>query len=309
MSAGLATFDYDGDGLIDVYFPNGAPLQGTKVDRPPRHALYKNLGNFKFREVTDEAGVVSTRFGLGIAIGDYDNDGWPDLYLDNFGPNVLFRNNGDGSFTDASDRAGVRRGSEKAVGAEACFLDVDGDGHLDLYVGNYIDFSYEVHVPHVVDGLPSYPSPRDYAPVPDTLYRNNGDGTFSDSSVSSGIARRAGRSMGMVCADFDSDGHTDVFICNDVMENFLFHNDGTGKFEEVGLTVGTAFNCFGETMANMGADAGDYDNDGWIDLFVTNYQGQWPILFRNIGGGGDVFENVSVDRLITLTEGTGRRTP
>ncbi|MCY2989504.1 MAG: CRTAC1 family protein [Planctomycetota bacterium] len=289
MSAGIATFDYDGDGLIDIYFPNGAPLPGTKYERPPRHALYKNLGDGSFRDVTEEAGVASNAYGLGVTIGDFDNDGWQDIYLNNFGPNLLYRNNGDGTFTDVTLQAGVARGN--MVGAGACFLDIDGDGLLDLYVGNYIQLDLSKHIPHMVGAFPAYPSPKEYAPVPDTLYRNRGDGTFTDVTEESGIGRYAGRAMGMVCADADNDGATDIFVLNDVQENFFFHNDGTGKFEERGLLMGLAVNGAGEVLANMGVDCGDYDNDGLLDFFSTNYQGQWPLLLRNLGHG--MFEDVT----------------
>jgi hypothetical protein len=283
MSAGIATFDYDGDGLIDIYFPNGAPLPGAKADKPPRHSLYKNLGGWRFRDVTEEAGVACTAYGLGICVGDYNDDGHPDIYLNNFGPNVLYRNNGNGTFTGVTAEAGVARGD--LVGAGACFLDVYGDGVLDLYVGNYIRFDYRKHVPHVIQGFASYPSPLEYPAEPDTLYRNNRDGTFTDISKASGIAAHAGRSMGMICADYDDDGRTDVFVCNDVQPNFLFHNEGSGRFQEVAISSGVAYNGNGEVLANMGVDAGDYDNDGPLDFFTTNYQGQQPVLFRNAGGG------------------------
>ncbi len=289
MTTGLATFDYDGDGLIDIYFPNGAPLPGATYQTPPRHALYRNLGGMKFKDVTDEAGVVCHAFGLGIGIGDYNGDGRPDIYLNNFGPNVLFRNNGDGTFTDVTREAGVARGN--LVGAGACFLDLEGDGLLDLYVGNYIALDLDRHTLHRVQGFPSYPSPREYPPVPDTLYRNRGDGTFADVSVPSGIAAATGRSMGMTCSDYDRDGDTDVFLCNDVQENFLFRNDGTGKFDEVAVRAGAAYDSSGEFMANMGVDAADYDNDGWFDFYTTNYQRQMPMLLRNLHDG--MFEDVS----------------
>jgi hypothetical protein len=283
MSTGLATFDYDGDGLVDIYFPNGAPLPGLQVDQPPRHALYRNLGNWKFQEVTDAAGVVCHAYGLGITIGDYDSDGHPDIYLNHFGHNVLYRNNGDGTFSDVTESAGVGRGM--LVGAGACFLDMDGDGDLDLYVGNYIRLDLSRHVTRTQNGVPRYPSPTEYVPVPDTLYCNNGDGTFTDISRESGIAAHAGRSMGMICADYDNDGDTDVFICNDVQENFLFRNDGHGKFEEVASLVGVAYDAEGEIRANMAVDAGDFDRDGWLDFYTTNYQNQLPMLFRNLRSG------------------------
>jgi enediyne biosynthesis protein E4 len=289
MSTGTATLDYDGDGLIDVYFPNGAPLPGARYDKPPQHALYRNLGNWRFLDVADLAGVPATAFGLGITVGDYDADGWPDIYLNNFGPGILFHNNGDGTFLDVTQAAGVAVG--RRVGAGACFLDADGDGLLDLYVGNYIDLDLSKHVPRTNDGYPSYPSPKEYAPLPDKLYRNKGDGTFADVSRESGIAQHEGRSMGMVCADADDDGDTDVYVLNDVQQSFFFQNDGHGHFEEIGLLNGVAVGGSGEPLANMGVDCGDYDNDGWPDFYSTNYQAQWPMLLRNLGRGE--FEDVT----------------
>lgn len=289
MSTGLATFDYDGDGLIDIYFPNGAPLPGAPTDPPPRHALYRNLGDCRFAEVTEQAGVAATAFGLGIAVGDYDHDGWPDIYLNNFGPGILFRNNGDGTFAEVTEHAGAAVGVR--VGAGTCFLDADGDGLLDLYVASYIDLDLAAHVPRTTDGYPSYPSPKEYAPLPDTLLRNNGDGTFTDISHRSGIGQHAGRSMGMICADADDDGDTDVYVLNDVQQSFFFENDGQGNFDEVGLLLNMAVSGAGEPMANMGVDGGDYDNDGRLDFFSTNYQTQWPVLLRNLGPAG--FEDVT----------------
>ncbi|MFH1920993.1 MAG: CRTAC1 family protein [Planctomycetota bacterium] len=283
MSAGLALFDYNADGLVDIYFLNGAPLPGTRVDVPPGNALYRNEGSWKFTDVTAEAGVGDTGFGLGVTVGDYDNDGDPDLYLNNYGLNVLYRNNADGTFTDVTAQAGVANGH--LVGAGACFLDMDADGDLDLYVGNYIDFRYDLHVERTFDGFPVYPQPRDYVPVPDTLYRNNGDGTFTDVSEESGVALHAGTSMGIVCVDYDGDNDTDVFVLNDVGANFLFQNDGTGKFEEVGTYVGAAYNFHGHENASMGVDCGDYDNDGRLDFFMTSYAGELPVLYRNVGEG------------------------
>jgi len=283
MSAGLALFDYNGDGLLDIYFLNGAPLKGCEVSVPPRNALYRNEDGWRFTDVTDEAGVGDTGFGLGVTIGDYDNDGMPDIYVNNHGPNVLYRNNGDGGFTDVTDETGVGNGD--FVGAGASFLDMDKDGDLDLYVANYLEFSYEDHVLQMVDGLPMYPSPRNFLPVPDSLYRNNGDGTFSDVSQESGVSTVAGTGMGMVCADYDQDGDTDVFVLNDVAENFFFQNDGTGRFEEVAIMNGTAYNMYGDENASMGVDCADYDNDGWLDFLMTSYRGEMPVLYRNLGGG------------------------
>jgi len=298
VSAGLALFDYDGDGDEDVYFLNGAPLRGTVVTTPPKNALYRNDGGWKFTDVTDRAGVGDKGHGLGVAVGDYDNDGDLDLYLNNYGPNVLYRNNGDGTFTDVTAKAGV--GNGRKVGAGANFLDMDGDGDLDLFVSNYVKFSYDKHLVHSKRGFALYPSPRDYKPEPDTLYRNNGDGTFTDVSVESGVGQSAGPGMGTVCADFDNDGDTDIFVGNDVDANFLYVNDGRGKFKEMALLAGVAYDLDGNPHGSMGAACGDYDNDGWPDLYVTSYQRELATLYRNSGGG--FFEDV------TRLSGGGRGT-
>jgi hypothetical protein len=283
VSAGLALFDYDGDGLIDIYFLNGAPLPGAQAREPPRNALYRNEGGWKFRDVTAQAGIGDTGYGLGVAAGDYDGDGDLDLYLNNFGPNVLYRNNGDGTFTDVTKAAGVGNGDK--VGAGACFLDMDADGDLDLFAANYLEFSFAKHVETTTNGIPVYANPRFYPPVPDTLFRNEGNGTFTDVSKESGIGAHSSWGMGTVCADFDDDGDTDIFVANDVSANFLFQNDGSGKFEDVGLLAGVAFDLQGDEQGSMGADCGDYDNDGRLDLYVTSYQGQLATLYRNLGGG------------------------
>jgi len=298
VSAGLALFDYDNDGDADIYFLNGAPLKGTEVDVKPKNALYRNDGGWKFTDVTEQAGVGDPGYGLGVTAGDYDNDGDPDIYLNNYGPNVLYRNNGDGTFTDVAQQTGVDNGFH--VGAGTCFLDMDKDGDLDLYVSIYLDFSYEKHVNTTTRGFPVYANPRFYPPMPDFLYRNNGDGTFTDVSKSSGVGDHAGWGMGIVCGDYDNDGDTDVFIGNDVGENFLFQNDGTGKFEEVGLMTGAAYDLHGDEQGSMGVDCGDYDNDGLLDFYVTSYQGQLATLYRNLGDG--MFEDA------TLVTGSGAGT-
>jgi hypothetical protein len=290
VTAGLALFDYDNDGDIDIYFLNGAALKGRKFKTLPRNALYRNEGGWKFTDVTEKAGVGDKEYGLGVAVGDYDNDGDLDVYLNNYGPNILYRNNGDGTFTDVTRRAGVANGFK--VGAGACFLDADKDGDLDLYVSNYLDFSYGKHVPLIQRGFPVYATPRYYSPIPDNLYRNNGDGTFTDITESSGVGQHAGWGMGIVCADYDNDGDTDVFIANDVAENFLFRNDGTGKFEEMGLVSGYAYDLHGDQHGSMGVDCGDYNNDGLFDFYVTSYEDQLATLYRNLGDG--MFEDVTM---------------
>ena len=228
-------------------------------------------------------------YGLGVTVGDYDHDGFPDLYLSNFGPNVLYRNNGDGTFSDATQLAGVDRGEK--VGAGTCFLDMDADGDLDLYAANYVDFHYDNHVIRMIGPHQFHPGPNDYRGVPDNLFRNDGDGTFTDVSDASGIAAVAGPGMGMVCLDFDDDGDTDVFVGNDAAANFLFQNDGRGKFDEVGLLAGVAYDGLGNANSSMGTDCGDYDNDGQPDMFMTDYSNEPPVLYRNLGQG--LFDDVT----------------
>ena len=298
VSAGLALFDYDGDGLIDIYFLNGAPLPGTKFTQPPRNALYRNVGDFRFTDVTEQAGVGDIGYGLGVAVGDFDNDGNQDLYLNNFGPNVFYRNNGDGTFTDVSQLTGTVAGDH--VGAGAAFLDADGDGDLDLFVAKYLEFSYDADGPTQWRGVPVYPAPERFPAVPSQFFRNNGDGSFADVSEEVGIVNDVGRGMGIACVDYDNDGDIDVFVNNDSTRNFLFSNDGRGVFHEVGILSGTAFNQQGSAMGSMGVTAADYDNDGWLDFYVTSYQRQFATLYRNLGGG--LFQDV------TQTSGAGTGT-
>ncbi len=284
MSAGLAIFDYDGDGDQDLYFLSGSTQPPTAPNgRPSSNRLYRNDGNFHFTDVTLQAGVGDPGHGMGVAVGDVDNDGYLDMYVNNFGPNVLYLNNGDGTFRDATAAAGVACGNK--VGAGCCFLDMDGDGDLDLYVANYVRFSYESHVPKFLLGRPVYPSPLQYIGEPDVLYENLGDGHFADVSEAAGISRLAGTGMGTVCGDYDNDGDTDVYVCNDEMGNYLWKNDGTGKFTEVGVLSGAAYDSLGHPQGSMGADFGDYDNDGWLDLIVTSYAGEMKVLYQNLRGG------------------------
>ncbi|MHC4698809.1 MAG: CRTAC1 family protein [Planctomycetota bacterium] len=283
VSAGLALFDYDGDGDVDIYFLNGAPLKGASVDVTPTNALYRNDGDWKFTDVTNRAGVGDRGYGLGVAVGDYDNDGDGDLYLNNYGPNVLYRNDGDGTFTDVTAEAGVANGHQ--VGAGACWLDMDQDGDLDLYVSNYVKFSYEPPLVRTAGGFPIYGGPKDYPHTPDTLYRNNGDGTFANVSEESGVGGHRGSGMGIVCADYDNDADTDIFVANDVAGNFLFQNDGTGRFEEVGLASGFAYDFGGGAQGSMGVDCSDYDNDGLLDFHLTSYQHEFATLYKNLGDG------------------------
>ena len=290
VSAGLALFDYDNDGDADIYFLNGAPLKGTSVSTPSTNAMYRNDGNWMFTDVTKQASLGDTGYGLGVAVADYDNDGDPDVYLNNYGPNVLYRNNGDGTFTDVTQAAQLANGFQ--VGAGANFLDMDKDGDADLFVANYLEFSYDAHVKKTTGGVPVYANPRHYAPVCDNLFRNNGDGTFTDVTKASGIAQHVGWGMGTICCDFDADGDTDIFVANDVAENFLFVNDGAGKFEEMALVSGTAYDLAGNSQGSMGVDCGDYDNDGRLDFYMTSFQTQLTSLYRNTGDG--IFDEMSL---------------
>lgn len=292
VASGLATFDYDGDGLIDIYFVNGAPLPGAEGQPPASNRLYRNLGAFRFEEVTAAAGVGDTGFGLGVAVADYDNDGDPDLYVNNFGVNVMYRNNGDGTFTEVARQAGTAADDPHRVGAGAAFLDIEADGLLDLFVANYLVFRFDQQITNTLRGVPIYPVPEAFPRIPSILYHNQGDGAFADISRQSGIGGHPGKGMGMVAADYDNDGDTDVFVNNDGPPgNFLFRNDGRGHFDEVGAESGVAYSGTGLVHGAMGVDCGDYDRDGLLDFYVTSYQGQLATLYRNLGKG--MFDDVT----------------
>lgn len=290
VCAGVAILDYDGDGWMDIYFINGRRLNGAlptaPFDRDPTlppltNRLYRNLGGWRFVDVTEQAGVGDTGYGLGVCAGDADNDGDMDLFVNNFGPNVFYQNNGDGTFSQLID---APTSHESRVGAGVSWLDIEGDGDLDLYVGNYIQFSYDLGGNRTIFGVPIAPAPTDYPPDSDQLFQNNGDGSFTDISAASNIASAAGASMGLISFDYDRDGDTDIFVCNDSAANFLWQNDGRGNFTEIGLLTGVAYDYAGLKQASMGVDCVDYDHDGWLDLFVTNYQDEIPNIYRNSEG-------------------------
>ncbi len=283
VASGLATFDYNGDGKIDILFLNGAPLPGSPTPaQPPRNALYRNEGGWKFKDVTLAAGLGDTAYHLGVCVGDYNNDGYPDIYLNNFGPNILYRNNGDGTYTDVTQTAGVAVGNH--VGAGACFLDMDGDGDLDLFVANYVGFTFQNHQTSFMNGFPAYVGPLNYPPTANVLFRNNGDGTFTDVSVTSGIASLLGSGMGVIAADLDNDGDTDIIVGNDLRPNFVLLNDGTGKFKEVAGLLGLAYDSFGHVQGSMGVECVDWNNDGWLDVYLTPYQRQLTPLYQSHQG-------------------------
>lgn len=293
MGAGICSFDADNDGFVDVYMLNGFDLSDRGIrseDDSSSNQLFWYRGGMTFRDGTSSSGTAIRGYSLGVTAGDFDHDGFTDLYISNFGPNVLLRNNGDGTFTDVSVDAGVDGGNQ--FGAGVTFLDVNNDGNLDLFVGNYVEFDFDRHFQLAPKAFPYSPGPKDYPPAKDRLFVSNGDGTFRDASQESGIAGVAGPSMGVVATDFDDDGDIDIFVACDGAANLLYVNDGTGNFTEEALFVGVAFDLRGNANGGMGVDAADINGDGLVDLFVTDYSDQFPEVFLN-GMPAGVFEDAA----------------
>ena len=282
LGAGAAWFDYDKDGDLDIYFVNGASLPGAELGHSPTNSLYRNNGDKTFTDVTEEAKVGDGAFGFGCCVGDYDNDGWLDLYVTNFGANVLYRNNGDGSFTDVTEMAGV---GDKRWSGSAAFADYDKDGDLDLYVANYLDYRLEDNTICHRGDLRVYCPPADFTGVADALYRNNGDGSFTDVTRESGVFNSEGKGLGVVWGDYDNDTYPDVFVANDTTADMLYRNNGDGTFMDVALFVGVALGAKGIPMGGMGTSFGDYDNDGELDIVVTNFQDDPNSLYHGEGDG------------------------
>jgi len=308
LGSGVCVFDYDGDGRQDIFFVQSGRLPGFKPNGPLRSALYRNLGGGRFEEVTDRAGVGGPdRYGFGCVAGDLDGDGDRDLYVTYYGPNVLYRNNGDGTFTDVTEKAGV---GCPLWSTSAGLADYDGDGDLDLYVANYVDFRLESNL-YCGENRPGDRTvchPKNFASLPDVLYRNRGDGTFEDVSRQAGVIDRTGKGLGVVWGDYNDDGRPDVYVANDDTANFLWRNRGDGTFEEVAALVGVAFSEDGVPQAGMGTDMGDYDNDGHLDIVVTNLAEETNELYHNDGEG--LFTDVTFSSgigppsLLTLGFGT-----
>ena len=295
MGGGVALLDYDGDGRLDVFFTNGAKIvdpmppggRPDKSDPAYWNRLYRQGADGRFTDVTERAGVTGmpqNRYGMGAAVGDYDNDGNADLYVTSYAGNTLYRNTGKGMFEDVTARAGVAAGGWST---SAGFFDYDNDGHLDLFVSRYLEWSFQDnrHCGEKKPGYRAYCHPDNFEGAANLLFRNNGDGTFSDVSARAGLASVSGKGLGVAFADYDDDGRTDVYVANDSFPCFLFRNKADGSLIEEGLLAGVALNEDGKTFAGMGVDFGDYDNDGRPDLIVTDLSNERYRLFRHNGDG------------------------
>jgi hypothetical protein len=295
MGGGVALLDYDNDGRLDIFFTNGARIDDPMPDgkapdkSDPKfwNRLYHQNADGTFTDVTERAGLTGmpqNLYGMGVAVGDYDNDGFEDIYVTGYGGNTLYHNNGNGTFTDVTQKAGVGAGGWSA---SAGFFDYDNDGKLDLFVTRYVDWTFKTnrYCGEKRPGFRAYCHPDNYDGVTNILYHNNGDGTFTDVSAKAGIANPNGKGLGVAFADYDGDGFTDIFVANDSVQCFLYHNNGNGTFTEVGLLAGVGYNEDGTTFAGMGVDFTDYDNDGLPDILVTDLSNERYILFRNNGDG------------------------
>jgi enediyne biosynthesis protein E4 len=282
--SGCAWIDYNNDGWLDLYVVSGRFVDGvTKFSKPAgadaTNHLYRNNGDGTFTDVTAQAGVGGKGFGMGVTVGDYDNDGYADIFVTNWGSSILYHNNGNGTFTDVTAKAGVEN---PHFGTGAAWIDYDRDGKLDLFVGNYLKF--DPNAKREYFSADAFPGPLDYEGDASRLFHNNGDGTFTDVSHKAGVDNPMGRAMGVTVGDYDNDGWPDIYVANDTMESYLYHNNHDGTFTNVAPAVNTAFGANGEATSAMNPVFGDYDNDGWQDLFVSDMR--YHRLFHNPGGKG-----------------------
>ena len=287
MGSGALFFDYDNDGWIDLFLVDGGSIADNAVSSHARHRLFRNAGKGVFKDATESSGIRHQEYGMGACAGDVDNDGRIDLYITNYGPNVLYRNGGNGVFTDVTRAAGV---GLAGWSTSCAFLDIDGDGDLDLFVTNYLDAP---KTNNRFCGDPQrrirvYCHPLVYPAVANVLYRNDGKGAFTDVSAETGLNKYLGNGLGVAVGDYDDDGRPDVFVANDSVPNFLFHNEGGGRFSEIGLLAGVAVARDGKPRAGMGTEFADYNGDGRLDLVVTNHEFETTSLFRNDGGSSFV---------------------
>ena len=313
MGCGVALFDYDNDGWLDIFLVNGATFNATSTRQKPTSYLFHNNRDGTFNDVTEKSGLTASGWGQGCCVGDYDNDGHDDLFVSYWGRNVLYHNNGDGTFTDVSKKAGVA-GSGGRWGAGCCFLDYDLDGHLDLFVANYVNFD-PAGAPKPAEAIYCYYhdipvpcGPQGFSGGTNLLYRNRGDGTFEDVSEASGVARPRGASsmvfvsrnwqpsgsygMGAVAADFDNDGWSDIYVACDSAPSLLYRNNHDGTFREVAVPSGCALDENGVALSGMGVAVADYDADGWLDIARTNFSEQVTSLYHNYGKAS--FEDASI---------------
>ncbi|MGA3010007.1 MAG: CRTAC1 family protein [Terracidiphilus sp.] len=295
MMGGVAVFDYNNDGLLDIFFTNGAEIPSLeKTDPSYWNRLFRNNGDGTFTDVTESAGLKGIGYSMGVAAGDYDNDGFVDLYVAGVNRNQLFHNNGDGTFTDVTEKArvgGFIPNQGKALSVAAGWFDYNNDGYLDLFVVNYLNYDIKTAKSCPTNGVQSYCSPNEFQGTANILYRNNGDGTFTDVSEQSHISQYIGKGMGLAFADYDDDGFTDIFITNDTFQNYLLHNNGDGTFTDVAMWAGVQYNESGKTVAGMGVDFRDIDNDGKPDVFHTAMFGDSFQLYHNNGDGQ--FQDIS----------------